>query len=177
MSSQPFGRTPRCLASTARTIRAFISPKPGRARSRASSSAASRVPFQTAAASLPYSTAMVAHSAWTRRAMLAGNRWMAGLVRNAASKLEASIAAGLWGARRPRRELAGVETPEAPGDLERPEEGLLDGDLLVEAETDQQRERVARHQPVRLGVAGPLHFWGCFRRHAESLARRVGPWA
>ena len=82
---------------------------------------------------------------------------MAGRSRNAASN-RARLDGG---------ELARVERAQAALDLERADERLLDGDLLVEAEADEQRQRVARHQRVRLRD----------RPSSPSVGPSVVPWA
>ncbi len=53
-----------------------------------------------------------------------------------------------------RRDARAVEVPEAGAQLERPGERLLDGDLLIECEADEERERVGGDEPVGLVVAG-----------------------
>ena len=53
-----------------------------------------------------------------------------------------------------RRDARGVEVPETRAKLERAGEGLLDGDLLIEREADEERERVGGDQAVGLVVAG-----------------------
>ena len=78
--------------------------------------------------------------------MLPGKRCTAGRSRKTASSAAGSIAAM-------RRR---VEVAEPLLQLEWPCEGGLHGHLLVEREADQQRERVAREQRVRLGVAGEV---------------------
>src|SRR5215211_7074733 len=55
-----------------------------------------------------------------------------------------------------RRDRARVECPQALLQLERPRECGLDGDLLVEREADEQRERFARQEPVGLLVPGEV---------------------
>src|SRR5204863_9441771 len=47
---------------------------------------------------------------------------------------------------RQRRDRARVERAESPLQLERARERLLDGDLLVEREADEQRQRLLREQ-------------------------------
>ena len=53
-----------------------------------------------------------------------------------------------------RRDARAVEVSQARAQDERPRERLLDGDLLVEREADEERERVGGDQPVGLVVAG-----------------------
>jgi len=69
------------------------------------------------------------------------------------------------------RELAGVERADALLQGERPGEGLLHGHLLVEREADQQRERVAREQLVRVGIGCEVQ---CVGHHADS---RLAAWS
>ena len=55
--------------------------------------------------------------------------------------------------------------------LKRPGERALHRDLLVEREPDQERERVAREERVRVGIAGEVDRVG--RGHASIV---LGPW-
>ena len=50
----------------------------------------------------------------------------------------------------------GVEPAEAALELAGPGEGLLHGHLLVEREPDEERERVAGEERVRLVVVGEV---------------------
>jgi hypothetical protein len=53
-----------------------------------------------------------------------------------------------------RGDPGSVEVAEPALQLEGPREGLLDGDLLVEAEADEQGQRVAGDEAIRIVVAG-----------------------
>jgi hypothetical protein len=55
-----------------------------------------------------------------------------------------------------RRQLRGVEAAEPALEVERAVERLLHRHLLVEHEADQERQRVAGEQGVRLGVTGEV---------------------
>jgi hypothetical protein len=63
------------------------------------------------------------------------------------------------------RDRGRVERPEPPAQLERRREGALERHLLVEREPDEERERLAREQLVRLVVAGEVEPVGLRRRH------------
>jgi hypothetical protein len=71
----------------------------------------------------------------------------------------------------PRR----VEPAEPALQLERPGERLRDGDLLVEGEADQQRERVAGDQRVGLVVAREVEVSGLVRRRHLDIASSFNP--
>ena len=85
---------------------AFISPMPGRPRRRPSRSFPSRASSQTVSARPPYSSATTRHSSAVRRAMLAGNRWMAGRCLNTASSAAGSVSAMTRASREPRRRFS-----------------------------------------------------------------------
>jgi hypothetical protein len=71
-SSQPGGRTSNRLASNAMKIIVFSSPNPGKARSLEDSSQPVSTSAHTSSASPLYSSTIVSHRAWMRRAMAAG---------------------------------------------------------------------------------------------------------
>ena len=52
------------------------------------------------------------------------------------------------------RDPCRVEVPQAPLEIGRAAERLLDRDLLVEREAHQQRERVLGEEAVGVGIAG-----------------------
>ena len=60
-----------------------------------------------------------------------------------------------------RRDLLGVEVPEPLLQLERAVEGLLDGDLLIQREPDQQRQRALCQEPIGFGIAGEVDRCRC----------------
>ena len=68
------------------------------------------------------------------------------------------------------RDRAGVESADAPLELERPREGLLHRDLLVEDEADEERERLLGEERVGLVVAGEVEPGRCSGRHVPILA-------
>ena len=49
----------------------------------------------------------------------------------------------------------GIKRPDAPADLERPNEGLLQRHLLVKDKANQQRKRIGRQKSVGFVVARP----------------------
>ena len=63
-----------------------------------------------------------------------------------------------------------VEGAEPPPELERARERLLHGDLLVEREPDEQRERIGPEQRARLGIVREPER----RRHGAILQREGG---
>ena len=70
-----------------------------------------------------------------------------------------------------RRERRGVERPDALLQHERADERLLDGDLLVEGEADQQRQRLADEQGVGGVGVGEVEAVG----HARIVRPRFHP--
>ena len=58
--------------------------------------------------------------------------------------------------------------------LERPGERLLDGDLLVEREADEQRERILREEAVGVGVAGEREVVGRDGQAHGRIVRATG---
>ena len=71
-----------------------------------------------------------------------------------------------------RRDPRGIEMPEPALELGGPREGLLHRDLLIQRETDQERQRVVGEQAVRLGVAGERERVGL--GHGAMVARPSG---
>ena len=67
---------------------------------------------------------------------------------------------------------AGVERAQAPFELTGPGERLLDGHLLVETEADQERQRIAGEELVRLVVRREVEPAGGGGRHAAILRQR-----
>ena len=75
-----------------------------------------------------------------------------------------------------RRDPPGVERADPALQLERARERLLYGNLLVEREADQQRERLVDEQPVGLVVAGeaePVDPVVAIRRVYPAAMRRL----
>ena len=68
------------------------------------------------------------------------------------------------------RDRARVEIADPPLQLERPREGLLHGDLLVEDEADEERERLLGEERVGLVVAGEVEPGRCMCLHVPILA-------
>ena len=95
----------------------------------------------------PYPSMMKTASSCTRSAIAPGKRWMAGAWRNGGSR--SATATGRQ-ASVPSRSLS----------TSRAGERLHHGHLLVERETDQQRERVARDQRVGLVGVGEVQAIG-----------------
>ncbi len=65
-----------------------------------------------------------------------------------------------------------VERADALLDPERPEEGLLHRDLLVEREADEQGERIGRDQRVGLVVLREIEVVGAAMGSILARARR-----
>ena len=147
------GRAPSASAFT------FISPNPGSAWIRFFRSSVPPASRQTRSASPPYSSATTAQSSCTRLAMLPGKRWIAGRSRKSCSSRSGSVPAISAASSRPSRCFS----------LSGPRERRRDGDLLVEHEPDQERERLRGEELVRLAVAGEVERV----RHASILATRV----
>ncbi len=125
--------TPNWSASTDPRPVIFIAPKPGRAPIRLRRSAASRRlrpdALGLAAVLVGDDRTQLLHAA----AIARGKRWIAGRSRNAASSSPGPVAA-----------IAAASSVADPLlQPERPGERLLDGDLLVDREPDEQRERLA----------------------------------
>ena len=140
----PGGCTPNWRASSVSTVRTFISPKPGssarRARRSSPLSASRQSALGVAAVALLEERAQRAHAL--------GHRAGEAVQRRALAEHGGEL---LGVARRDARD---VEVPEARAQLERARERLLDGDLLIEREADEERERVGGDQAVGLVVAG-----------------------
>ena len=147
--------TPKRFASTEPSDLIFISPKPGSPPMRLRRSLPSAASVQMRDASPPYSSATVAARSRTRVAIEPGKRWIAGFSRKSGSR----SACG---------DLRRLERPEPLLQPQRPEERLLDRDLLVEREPDQQGKRVVREEPARLLVVGEPERLG----HAPMLPAR-----
>jgi hypothetical protein len=69
------------------------------------------------------------------------------------------------------RDVGGVERADSPLQLERAREGLLHGDLLIELEADEKRERFLRQERVGVVVSGEIQCPGTSRRHGPILPR------
>ena len=97
--------------------------------------------------------------------MLPGKRCSAGGVRKAVSSASGSIVAIAAASSEPMR----ARSSYGPG------ERLLDGDLLVEREADQQRERVLRDEAVGVGVAGEREVVGRDGKAHRRIVRAGRP--
>ena len=82
--------------------------------------------------------------------MLPGKRWIAGFSRNTSRSRSGSSP----------RDLAGVEAAQTLLQLQRAEKCRRYRHLLIEDETDQQRERLCGDQPVGLVVPGEVQCLG-----------------
>ena len=75
-----------------------------------------------------------------------------------------------------RSDLLRVEVAEPLLQLERAVKGLLDGDLLIQREPDQQRQRALRQEPVGLGIAGEVDRCRCGGHSAILRVPHSGYW-
>ena len=127
-------------------IRAFCSPKPGRALIRRSTARPRCRPCSIRPRrSPPYSLTSIRHSSCTRLALAAGKRCRAGGSMKMATSLSGSMAA---------RSLASRAAAEPVLQVERGRERPFEGDLLVEHHPDQEGERIIGYEAGRLRGSG-----------------------
>ena len=157
----PGGCTPNWRASSVSTVRTFISPKPGQLVEPGAQI--------LAALGLAPDARRIAAVAFleecAQRAHALGHRTGEPVQRRALAEHLGELLGVA------RRDACAVEVPEARAQLERSREGLLDGDLLIEREADEERERVGGDQAVGLVVAGEGQALGsgCCASHAGRV--------
>ena len=164
-ASQPSGRIPNRLASRAMKIRDFSSPKPGSVRRRRYRSSPPSTSRQMRSALPRWFSVREVQSAWMRRAITAGKRWMAGFAQHTATRSSTGIAAIRLASRWPSRLLivAGPVNAHSIGTCWSSSIPII------------KRQTVAVQQPVGHGVPGDEEVAGHAADCTAGPVRPNGP--